>query len=107
MGGLEGKPNPGGAQTVRLALGEIQVQPVFPSVVSVTPGEIVCVVAEETSRGTNWASSTTCDRCTDAIALGRDGDVQPPNISPPNTTNRGHTRVNTFTMWTAPFFPNP
>ena len=52
-GGLGGKPKPGGAQTVRPGLGDRQVQPIFPSVVSVTPGEIA-VSAEETSRAGNW-----------------------------------------------------
>jgi hypothetical protein len=99
MGGLGGKPKPGGAQTVRLGLGAIQVQPVFTSVVSVTPGEIVAVSPEETSRDGNW---TSCSRCAaladDDIAPGPDGDAQAPIPNPPNTTNKVHARLNTFDM---------
>ena len=45
-------------------------------------GEIAGIAPAETSRGDNWPSSTACDGWTDATALGPDGDVQAPNISP-------------------------
>ena len=86
MGGLGGKPKPGGAQTVRLALGAMQVQPVFPSVVSVTPGEM-SVSPEPTS-------------AVDGIALGLEGDAQAAN--PPSTTNNAQARLNTFDMLDLP-----
>jgi hypothetical protein len=82
MGGLGGKPKPGGAQTVRLGVGAIQVQPVFTSVVSVTPGEIA-VSPEEMSPA-------------DGMALGVDGDAQAPIPNPPTTTNKVQARLNTF-----------
>ena len=82
MGGLGGKPKPGGAQTVRLGLGATQVQPLFPSVVSVTPGEM-SVSPEPTSP-------------VDGVALGPDGDAQAPTPNPPNTTSKVHARLNTF-----------
>ena len=85
MGGLGGKPKPGGAQTVRLGVGALQVQPVFPSVVSVTPGEIA-VSPEEMSPA-------------DGTALGVDGDPQAPIPTTPNTTNKVHARLNTFDMF--------
>ena len=84
MGGLGGKPKPGGTQTVRLGLGYLQVQPLFPSVVSVTPGEM-SVSPEPTSP-------------VDGVALGSDGDAQAPTTSPPNTTSKVHARLNTFDM---------
>ena len=82
MGGLGGKPKPGGAQTVRLGVGALQVQPVFPSVVSVTPGEIAV-----SSEGTSPA---------DGIALGLDGDAQAAIPNAPTTTNNAQVRLNTF-----------
>jgi len=84
MGGLEGKPKPGGAQTVRVGLGSLQVQPLFPSVVSVTPGEM-SVSPEPAS-------------AFDGIALGLEGDAQAPTTSPPTTTNNIHARVITLDM---------
>ena len=82
MGGLGGKPKPGGAQTVRVGLGSIQVQPLFPSVVSVTPGEM----------------SVSPEPTFDGIALGLEGDAQAPTTSPPNTTHKLHARVITLDM---------
>jgi hypothetical protein len=84
MGGLGGKPKPGGAQTVRLGVGAIQVQPVFTSVVSVTPGEI-SVSPEPTAPP-------------DGIALGVDGDAQAPIPNPATTTNKVQPRLNTSDM---------
>ena len=75
---------PGGAQTITPGPGSIQLQPAFMSVVSVTPTESA-VSPEETALA-------------DGIALGLDGDVQAPINSPPNTTNKAHTRLNTFDM---------
>ena len=71
IGSLGGKPKPGGAQAVRMGLGTKPVQPLFPSVVSVTPGEM-SVSPEPTS-------------AVDGIALGLEGDAQTAN--PPSTTN--------------------
>ena len=63
-------------------MGALQVQPVFTSVVSVTPGEM-SVSPEPTS-------------AVDGIALGLEGDAQAAN--PPSTTNNAQTRLNTFDM---------
>jgi hypothetical protein len=81
MGGLGGKPKPGGTQTVRLGFGSIQVQPLFPSVVSVTPGEIA-ISSEGTAPG-------------DGVALGVDGDAQAAIPNVPSITNRVQTRLDT------------
>jgi len=88
MGGIEGKPKPGGAQIVRLGAGALQVQPAFISVVSVTPGEI--------------AVSSEATAPADGVALGLDGDAQAPTTSPPKTTNNVHARLNTFDMLDLP-----
>ena len=74
MGGLGGKPKPGGAQTVRMGVGSIHVQPLFPSVVSVTPGEIAS--SEEMS-------------AVDGMTLGVDGDAQAAN---PHEQRTGATK---------------
>ena len=86
MAGNGGKPKPGGAQIIKGKGmgGATQVQPAFASVTSVTPGEIA-VSPEETAPA-------------DGITLGLDGDAQAPINSPPNTTNKAHTRLNTFDM---------
>ena len=84
MGGLGGNPRPGGAQTVRLVVGALQVQPVFASVVSVTAGEIA-VSPDPTSPA-------------NGMALGVDGDAHAPIPNPPTTTNKVHARLNTFDM---------
>ena len=98
MGGLGGKPKPGGTQTVRLGVGAIQVQPVFISIVSVTPGEIA-VSPEETSRAGNWTGRSPCAGLPDdGIAPGPDGDAQAPIPNPPNTTTKVLARLNTFDM---------
>ena len=76
---------PGGAQTITPGPGSIQLQPAFMSVVSVTPTESAVVSPEDTVPA-------------DGIALGLDGDAQAPINSPPNTTNKAHTRLNTFDM---------
>ena len=75
---------PGGAQTITPAPGSIQLQPAFMSVASVTPTESA-VSPEDTAPA-------------DGITLGLDGDAQAPINSPPNTTNKAHTRLNTFDM---------
>jgi hypothetical protein len=85
MGGIEGRPMPGGAQTVTPGPGSIQLQPAFMSVTSVTPVESA-VSAEETAPA-------------DEITLGPDGDEQAPMPNPPNTTNKAHARLNTFDMF--------
>src|SRR5215203_4796607 len=97
MAGLAGKPNPGGAQTVRLAVGDLQVQPVFTSAVSVTPGE-AAVSPEEPARADGCASSPPWVWLPDGIALGPDGDAQAPIPNTPTTTNRVHERLSRFDM---------
>ena len=90
MAGLAGKPKPGGTQTVRLGVGVLQVQPVFRSVVSVTPGEIAAdsVSPEATVRADGWPSSAPGVWLPDGIAPGPDGDAQAPIPNAPNTTNK-------------------
>jgi hypothetical protein len=76
----------------------MQVQPVFASVVSVTPGEIA-ITPEEASRADGWAGCSPCAALPDDdIAPGPDGDAQAPIPNAPNTTNKVHARLNTFDM---------
>ena len=69
---------------MRLGVGVLQVQPVFTSVVSVTPGEIA-VSPEPASPP-------------DGMALGVDGDAQAPIPNPATTTNKVQPRLSTSDM---------
>jgi hypothetical protein len=97
---MEGRPMPGGAQTVTPGPGSIQLQPAFMSVASVTPLPSADGCSpEERARADGWPASAPCVCLPDGIALGPDGDPQAPIPSPPNTTNKVHARLNTRDMF--------
>src|SRR5262245_38846611 len=90
MGGIEGRPIPGGAQTVTPPPTSRQLQPALTSVASVTPWGSAVSPPEETANDETAPAG--------GIALGLDGDAQAPIANPPNTIKKVQARLNTFDM---------
>ena len=93
MGGIEGKPKPGGAQIVRPGAGDLQGQPAFTSVSSVTPSESADAASpEEASRPGHDGED---DRLLGAEDDGLVGDgvcAHPTTNAVPTTTARARAR---------------
>jgi len=95
MGGIEGKPKPGGAQIVRPGAGDLHGQPAFASVSSVTPSESADAASpEEASRTADDGEDDRVVGAEDDGLVG-DGVCAHPRTNTVPTTTRAASEART------------